>query len=356
MRNFSGQARGKIQGWRARMIVALALVSLALATSATATAQTVWGRDYFPNATLTTQDNQKVKFFDDVLDGKVVVINFIFTTCVDVCPLDTAQLRKVYDLLGDHPGKDIFFYSISVDPERDTPEAMTSFMKQYEIGKGWTFLTGKQADIDLIQKKLGFAPAGDSPSAHSTSIMLANVKTGEWIKRSPYENPQLIANMLARLNGNGRMGDDKSAKRPYAEAVAVSDPSVGGRLYRTRCASCHTIGDGDTLGPDLYMVTQRRQGDWLARWIKAPDKMIAAGDPIAKAQMAQFRNLPMPNLKLADGDVAALIAFIDLESNIVSAQREADKHAGHHDHGAAGASHGGHDGHDDHAPAAHDHH
>lgn len=352
MANISGRIGGMLQGWRALALAGLSLAGLTFATPSAAVAQTVWGRDYFPNVTLTTQDNKKVKFFDDLLDGKIVVINFIFTTCVDVCPLDTAQLRKVYDLLGDHPGKDIFLYSISVDPERDTPAAMKTFMKQYDIGKGWTFLTGKQADIDLIQKKLGIQPAGERPSAHTTSIMLANVPNGRWIKRSPYENPQLLANLLTSLNDKA-MHDANGQKRSYAEAIAVSDPSVGATLYRTRCAACHTIGDGDTLGPDLYMVTHRRKGDWLARWIKSPDKMIAAGDPIIKVQLAQYRNLPMPNLKLDDGDVAALIAFIDLESNIVSAQREADQHpAQHHDHGAMTAT--GHEGHG--APASHDHH
>ena len=126
-----------LRRWQGLALAVLALAALA-SLAGPATAQTVWGKDYFPNVQLTTQDGKKVKFYDDMLEGKVVVINFIFTTCVDVCPLDTAQLRKVYDLLGDHPGKDIFLYSISVDPERDTPEALRGFMKQYQIGKGWT--------------------------------------------------------------------------------------------------------------------------------------------------------------------------------------------------------------------------
>ncbi len=309
-------------------LAGVALASTSFASTAPATAQTVWGRDYFPNVELTTQDNKKVKFYDDVLAGKVVVINFIFTTCVDVCPLDTAQLRKIYDLLGDHPGKDIFLYSISVDPERDTPKAMREFMKQYQVGKGWTFLTGKREDIDLIQKKLGIRPAGDSPSAHTTSLMLANVPAGSWIKRSPYENPQMIANLLTgHLNAAGMLTADKGTKRSYAEAISVPDPGEAGSLYRTRCAVCHTIGGGDTLGPDLYMVTQRRNPTWLAKWIKSPDLMLAAKDPVVTAQLAKYRNLPMPNLKLSDNDVQEVMAFIERESNLVTAQRDAEKNA-----------------------------
>lgn len=339
-----------VRGWRAPALAGLAFASLGLASTAPATAQTVWGRDYFPNVELTTQDNKKVKFYDDMLAGKVVVINFIFTTCTDVCPLDTAQLRKVYDLLGDHPGKDIFLYSISVDPERDTPKAMKTFMNQYQIGKGWTFLTGKREDIDLIQKKLGIQPAGPNPAAHTTSLMLANVPAGSWIKRSPYENPQMIANLLTgHLNAAGMLTADKGTKRSYAEAISVPDPGEAGSLYRTRCAVCHTIGGGDTLGPDLYQVTQKRDPKWLARWIKSPDAMLAAKDPIATAQLAQYRNLPMPNLKLSDDDVQAVMAFMERESNFVAAQREAQ-----------GTQHAGHAGHTGHPAAAsvqgHDHH
>ena len=83
-----------------------------------------------------------------MLKGKVLVVNFIFTKCGDVCPLDTAQLKKVSEILGDKMGKSIFFYSISVDPANDTPAALTEFKKKYEIGKGWTFLTGKRRGRD----------------------------------------------------------------------------------------------------------------------------------------------------------------------------------------------------------------
>jgi cytochrome oxidase Cu insertion factor (SCO1/SenC/PrrC family) len=88
---------------------------------------TPWGGDYFPNTLLTDQDGQQMRFFDDMIKGKVVVINFIFTTCSDSCPLETARLRQVQKLLGDRVGKDIFFYSISIDPLSDTPEVLKAY-------------------------------------------------------------------------------------------------------------------------------------------------------------------------------------------------------------------------------------
>jgi protein SCO1/2 len=82
---------------------------------------TRWGPDYFPNVELTTQDGATVHFYDDLLKGKMVVIELIYTHCVDACPLETARLAQVQRLLGDRVGKEIFFYSISIDPEHDTP-------------------------------------------------------------------------------------------------------------------------------------------------------------------------------------------------------------------------------------------
>ncbi len=89
-----------------------------------------WGGNYFPNVPLITQDGKTVHFYDDMLKGKIVVINFIYTECGETCPLETAKLAQVYKLLGERMGKDIFFYSISVDPKRDTPEVLKSLFQQ----------------------------------------------------------------------------------------------------------------------------------------------------------------------------------------------------------------------------------
>ncbi len=305
----------------------LAAIGVCLLWPIAAVAQSPWGRDYWPNVTLTTHDDRQVKFYDDVLHGKIVVVNFIFTNCGDVCPLDTAQLKRVQELIGDHSGRDVTFYSISVDPENDTPAAMRAFMKKFDIKAGWTFLTGKQDDITLIQRKFGLEPAGDSPTAHSTTIILANEATGQYVKRSPYDNPQMLANVLTgQLNPKGR---GSGSRQSYADAVAVATDEAA-QLFRTRCATCHTIGDGEGLGPDLLMVSSRRSPEWLARFIREPDKMLAEKDEAATAMLPKYRNLAMPNLKLSEHNVADLMAFIDAESRKVMEERAATQHGAHH--------------------------
>jgi len=97
---------------------------------------------------------------------------------------------------------------------------------------------------------------------------------------------------------------------PALAQAATGTTAEGKALFETLCAACHTIGGGDLVGPDLAGVTQRRSREWLDRWIQAPDRMLAAGDPTAQQLLQQFRNVPMPNLGLDSSKVASLLAFL----------------------------------------------
>lgn len=85
----------------------------------------------------------------------------------------------------------------------------------------------------------------------------------------------------------------------------------GEKFFQQKCAACHTLGGGKLVGPDLQGVTTRRDLEWLARFIKAPDKMFAEGDPIATQLLQEFNNVPMPNLGLTDPEVEAIIAYLE---------------------------------------------
>jgi protein SCO1/2 len=294
-----------------RFAIALALIAL---VSATASAQeTRWGRDYFPNVVLQDQNGRSLRFYDDIIRGKVVSINFVFTTCTDICPLDTAQLRQVQQILGDRVGRDVHMYTISINPERDRPEDLRRFMRTYDVGPGWTFLTGNRADIDLLQRRLGLRPVSErNLRDHETSIVVGNERTGRWVKRSAYESPRLLADLLGRVLQN--YGPPvTNARESYAAAGEVIDRSRGAYLFRTRCVSCHTIGGGDRLGPDLAGVASARPHAWLSRWIREPDVMIAERDPTAVALVARYRNLPMPNLGLNEAEADQIIEYLRRE-------------------------------------------
>jgi len=150
-----------------------------------------WGANYFPNVVLTTQDGKQVKFYDDLLRNKMFAINLIYTHCTDICPLETAKLGQVYKLLQDRMGKDLYFYSITIDPKRDTPAVLKAYSEKFHTGPGWYFLTGKKEDIDAIRKKLGIAlrPNSDPLTGHTTSLMIGNEAAGQWILDSSMDDP-----------------------------------------------------------------------------------------------------------------------------------------------------------------------
>lgn len=302
---------------KARKAIA-ALVALVLGAASfpadIAAQQTHWHGDYFPNVVLTDQNGRHVRFYDDMLRGRVVAINFIYTHCTNICPLDTAQMRRVQQILGDRVGRDVFMYSISID--QDTPQTLQRYMRTYNVGPGWTFLTASTADIALLQHKFGMNVTDPrNLTLHDTDVVMGNEVTGQWIKRSSFENPLNIAVILGdTLNNASRtVISPYGQRRSYADAGRVTDTSQGNYLFRTRCASCHTIGQGDLMGPDLSNVANRRDRAWLLNWLQNPDRMIAARDPIAVQLMARYRNLPMPNLHLSADEAGALMDYLRVQ-------------------------------------------
>src|SRR5213080_1947542 len=115
------RSRGRSIMWNSRKsIVTACALAIGVAVRAMAAAgEPVASR--FPNVALRTQDNRAVRFYDDIVKDRLVIISFMFTSCTSQCPRSTANLAKVQDALGDRLGRDVFMASISVDPERDTP-------------------------------------------------------------------------------------------------------------------------------------------------------------------------------------------------------------------------------------------
>lgn len=83
------------------------------------------------------------------------------------------------------------------------------------------------------------------------------------------------------------------------------------------CNACHTIGGGKRAGPDLAGVTHQRELGWLRRWLKNPTDMLDT-DSTAKALLAEYFNVPMPNLRLNDEEVEALLHYMARESTKAS--------------------------------------
>ncbi len=272
------------------------------------------GSSHFPNVELITQDGKKVRFYDDLIKGKVVAIELMYTTCKYNCPLETARMVQLQKLLGDRMGKEVFFYSITIEPEIDTPEVLKAYTAKYHIGPGWTFLTGKEADIKLISKKLGLdsLPDVNDPDGHTPHLLIGNDATGLWMRNSALDNTTFLSMKIEQLMGYRPQTVDAAAAVRAGSVKLNLDK--GAYLFATRCAACHTIGSGDKIGPDLLGVTSSRDLNWLRRTIIEPDKLIAEKDPIAMALFKQYKEVQMPRLNLAEADVNVLIDFMRRES------------------------------------------
>ena len=301
-----------MRGRRRAYVTAAAVVLIgaaALLSIGRAGADGPWGAGYFPNVPLVTQDGTVVHFYDDLLKGKKVAINLIYTSCTRECPLETARLVQVQRLLGDRVGKDLFFYSISLDPERDTPAVLKAYAEKFHVGPGWLFLTGKKDDITLVAKKLGLSSRTDVPSqdGHGATLMIGDEPGGQWMRNSSVDDPRFLATTI-----NGFMGwQDHEPARSYTEVAGLPTLDTGALVFQNRCGACHTIGKGDSVGPDLAGVTTRRERGWLEHYLRAPDQMLAENDPTATALFARYREVPMPNLRLSDGEISVLLAFLE---------------------------------------------
>lgn len=330
--------------------IALCVTQWSTATEAEAGAgdasATPWGQDYFPNPTLINQDGQEVRFFDDLIKGKVVAINFIFTACGDSCPLETARLRQVQNLLGERVGRDVFLYSISIDPIADTPEVLKRYAEKFKVGPGWQFLTGDYDEITLLRQKLGlFIDGVDNGRTrdHNLSLIIGNQSTGRWMKTSPFENPYILADRLGNALHNWKLASVQ--QNDYADAPVVRTPSSGEQIYRTRCSSCHTLGDTEhagmrSIGPDLLGVTRQRDPAWLSRWIREPDVMLAEKDPLALQLYEQYNQVPMPNLRLGEIEIRALLDYLEEETDRLQPPQPIALETHHpQEHGAHGEHH-----------------
>jgi cytochrome oxidase Cu insertion factor (SCO1/SenC/PrrC family)/cytochrome c2 len=270
------------------------------------------GENYFPNVPVVTQDGKTLKFYDDVIKGKIVLISFIYTNCPDICPLTTARIAQVEEKLGDIVGRDIFLISLTVDPERDSPERLKSFAQAFGAGPGWLFLTGKPEDIRLINARLG--DKSRTLSEHRNEVVLGNDVTGEWARNTVFGD---LDRLIMDLRSMAPKWRDEVRQPKHNEASNTGyqlDLRTGQALFKKICAPCHTIGVGDRVGPDLRGVAERRERAWLESFIMHPDMARARKDPIALSLVEKFPGVHMPALGLAEADATDLIAYLQAET------------------------------------------
>lgn len=152
-----------------------------------------------PDVEAVTQDGRKVHFYRDLVKGRTVVVNFIYTTCTAICSPMTANLHEVQRLLEPEYAKRVSFISITIDPKVDTPAVLKTFAQQFKIDGNWAFVTASPKNLAKLQKGLAVSMARKED--HTPLVLIGNDVTGKWTRKFGAARPEVIAEAIRQIAG-----------------------------------------------------------------------------------------------------------------------------------------------------------
>jgi len=195
---------------RRAMVTAGAAASLGLAAGErrlAAAAEPSGGARRFPNFQLTTHDGRQVRFYDDLVKGRIVVINFMYADCAGVCPRMTSNLVRVQEMLGARVGRDVHMYSFTLKPRQDTPAALHAYARMHGVRPGWLFLTGTPGEIETLRRALGFYdsdPVRDRDIGnHIGMVLFGNEALDRWASCPAIAEPSELARLVTWMDNPG---------------------------------------------------------------------------------------------------------------------------------------------------------
>ena len=156
---------------------------------------------YFTDVQLTNQDGKQLRFYTDLLQGKVVVINSFFSGCTAVCKVTMPLFYSLQEKFAARTGRNLHLISISVDPEADSPAALKRYAAGLGAKPGWDFLTGDKQSVEVVLRKLGFAT--EAKEGHSNIFIVGNESTGLWKKVLGTGSPEEIASAVESVLEDG---------------------------------------------------------------------------------------------------------------------------------------------------------
>ena len=156
-----------------------------------------------PDFELLDQEGKTIHFYSDLVQNRVVAMNFVFTTCTTICPPMGANFARLQELLGERAASEVELISISVDPITDTPDRLKTWSERFrsaeEGGPRWTLVTGTKPRIDNLLKALKvFTP--DSVD-HSPIVLVGNDASGQWIRAYGLAPATQLDALLATMDG-----------------------------------------------------------------------------------------------------------------------------------------------------------
>lgn len=161
-----------------------------------------------PDLEVYDQDGKTLRFYTDLIKGKLVAINFLFTSCKFICPMQGESFSKLQAALGNRLGRDVWLISISTDPEIDSPVKLKGWGKLFGAKDGWTFVTGKQKNIERILEMLGVSVTKEE---HSPIALIGHGDKGTWIRADGLSEPERFMKLF-----------DQVQSKPLLKAGGVS--------------------------------------------------------------------------------------------------------------------------------------
>ena len=152
-----------------------------------------------PDVEVLDQDGNVRHFYTDLVKGKTVAVNFIFTNCTTICPPLGATFARVQRELGEKVGKDVYFISVSVDPLTDTPERLKAWGAKFKAGPGWTFVTGNKEEIDRLLRALGTFSARRED--HTPSVIIGNDDRDIWTRTYGLASASQMVGLIEKVFG-----------------------------------------------------------------------------------------------------------------------------------------------------------
>jgi len=171
------------------------------------------GKMVIPEVEVLDQNGNALHFYSDLIKGKTVAINFIFTNCTTICPPLAATFARVQKEMGDKVGRDVHFISISVDPLTDTPERLKAWGAKFKAGPGWTFVTGNKEQIDKLLYALGASVSRRED--HSPTVIVGNDVKGVWTRTYGLaSSAQMVGLIIDVIEGKTDQSLTKETAKP----------------------------------------------------------------------------------------------------------------------------------------------
>ena len=194
------------------------------------TARETLQRRHLPNVALVTNDGRDVRFYDDLVKDRKVVLTFFSSRALADSRRVTANLSALQRFFGSRVGNDMFMYSIARDPERDTPAALRSWAVRSGAGRGWKFLSGEPADVQRLRQSLGFAspnPAEDADPRYAIGLLRHGVEPQmRWAHCQSLALPRVLAHSMLLDFGEGPADPSSPAYFRFASGGDARNPPI----------------------------------------------------------------------------------------------------------------------------------